>query len=458
MILFAFSHGKALRQLLIFVWGVAILLAANGVAASDGSANRSIEQFIQGTIADEMGDYYRAIFHYQEALRYDSSTAFIYVALSQDYALLGKPDVALQLLDRALAIRKDYIPALEMKLVLLRGMDASDEAHGVLKSLLQAEPRNTDYLRQFLAVNLQLGYFDDADATFSQIAAVDSATDLLMRQVVAVYLATGETERAVRWLKELISGDSTDATLFFALGTSYLQMGDTTSGESLIRQANELEPSVARYWIARAYLLLNRDDYENTLVLLDSALTRVEPAPTLFNLQGTALHRLHRQLEAVEALEKSLTLDSSSFATMGTLALIYDEMDSLNQAVEWYERAIMLSDSAPLYLNNLAYTYAVRGLNLDHARLLAEKALHADPENGAYLDTMGWIEYGLGRYRSALKWLHRARRTSENSPSTMEHIGDVYWKLGSPNKARRYYREALQMDPGNEAIQQKLRP
>lgn len=457
MMLFAFSHGKTLRRLLIFVWGVLLPLTADRAAASDDSANRSMDQFIQGTIADEVGDYYRAIFHYQEALRYDSASAFIYVALSQDYALLGKSDVALQLLDRALALRKDYVPALELKLILLRGMDASEDARGVLKSLLQAEPRNTDYLRQLLAVNLQLGHYDEADETFLRIAAVDSSTDLLTRQIVAVYLAAGETERAIRWLKELISADSTDAALLFALGTSYLQTGDTTRGESLIFHANALEPSVSRFWIARAYLMMNRDDFEGALLVLDSALTQVEPVPTLFNLQGAALNRLHRQPEAVEALRKSLALDSSSFTTMGTLALIYDEVDSLNQAVEWYERAIALSDSAPLYLNNLAYTYAVRGLNLEHARLLAEKALQADPENGAYLDTMGWIEYGLGRYRAALTWLRRAQRTPENSAATMEHIGDVYWKLGSRRKAMKYYREALQMDPSNEQVQQKLR-
>ncbi|MDD5088886.1 MAG: tetratricopeptide repeat protein [bacterium] len=447
-----------MRRLLILLWGVTWALAGFCAMASDDSGNQAMDQFIQGTIADEMGDYYRAIFHYQEALRYDSTSAFVYVALSQDYALLGKPDIALELLDRALALQNNFLPALELKLVLLQGMDANEDARSVLKGLIQALPRNTDYLRQLLAVDLQLGHYDEADVTVSQIADVDSSRDLLMRQVVAVYLAAGETERAIHWLEIMIAADSSDAALIFALGTSCLQLGDTTHGELLIRRANAMDPSVARYWIARAYLMLNRDDNEGTLMVLDSALMQAEPVPTLFNLQATALNRLQRAPEAVEALRRSLAIDSSSFATMGTLALVYDEMDSLNQAIEWYERALVLSDSAPLYLNNLAYTYAVRGVNLEHARQLVEKALLADPDNGAYLDTMGWIEYGLGRYRSALTWLRRAQRTPENSASTLEHIGDVYWKLGSRKKAVKYYRDALHLDPSSESLQKKLLP
>ncbi|MBU1983672.1 tetratricopeptide repeat protein, partial [bacterium] len=245
-------------------------------------------------------------------------------------------------------------------------------------------------------------------------------------------------------------------SLLYVLGTSYLQTGDSLAGESLIEQANELDPAMARYWVARAFFALNRREYERTLTILDSALLHVDPQPPILNLQGTALNQLGRSAEAIEAFLRSLEMDSTSFGTMGTLALIYDGLDSLEEAVRWYERAIAASDSAAVYLNNLAYTYATRGINLEHARVLVLRALDADPENGAYLDTMGWIEFGLGRYRPALKWLKKALRAINDDATTMEHVGDTYRKLGSRGKAQRYYREALKLNPDNESLLRKI--
>jgi tetratricopeptide (TPR) repeat protein len=82
---------------------------------------RAMDQFIRGTIADQTGDHYRAAFHYQEALRWDSSSAFLHVALAQDYLLLGNPELADQQLNKALRLDRNHVPALEMKVVLLRG-------------------------------------------------------------------------------------------------------------------------------------------------------------------------------------------------------------------------------------------------------------------------------------------------------------------------------------------------
>ncbi|MBU0508921.1 tetratricopeptide repeat protein [bacterium] len=435
---------------------LALLGFVGHAVASGEEMNRAMDQFIRGTIADEMGDYYRAVFHYQEALRLDSTSAFVYVALAQDYALLGKPEAALALLDRALVVRENYVPALELKLVILRGTGEPLQAEGVLRELVKADPENVNYLRQLLGIDLELGKYDDADKVFSQIARVDSLVDLFSRQVIAVYLTAGETKRAIRLLESLIASDSTDASLLYVLGTSYLQTGDSLAGESLIEQANELDPAMARYWVARAFFALNRREYERTLTILDSALLHVDPQPPILNLQGTALNQLGRSAEAIEAFLRSLEMDSTSFGTMGTLALIYDGLDSLEEAVRWYERAIAASDSAAVYLNNLAYTYATRGINLEHARVLVLRALDADPENGAYLDTMGWIEFGLGRYRPALKWLKKALRAINDDATTMEHVGDTYRKLGSRGKAQRYYREALKLNPDNESLLRKI--
>jgi len=146
------------------------------------------------------------------------------------------------------------------------------------------------------------------------------------------------------------------------------------------------------------------------------------------------------------------------YVAMGSLALVYDELDSVERAVELYERAIRLSDSAATYLNNLSYTYASRGMELERAKALVRRALEIEPGNSAYLDTMGWVEFGLGDYRAAIRWLEKARRADPSNAPTLEHLGDAQLKLGKRSKALRYYREALRIDPANEKLRRKIEP
>jgi tetratricopeptide (TPR) repeat protein len=417
-----------------------------------------MDQFIRGTTADEMEDYYRAVFHYQEALRYDSSSAFIQVALAQDYILLGNVATASDLLDKALKTHPDFLPALELKAIIMRGTGKLDQAEVALKTLVRLAPKKTDYLRQLLAVELGLKHYDEGERLYKQIVAISGDSETLTRQVLGAYLAAGQRDRAIGLLQKLVVEDTTDANLVYTLGTLYFQKGDTTSGEKLILKANNMAPEDIRFWIGRALIAADRHDYPSVVSVVDSALQHVKGEAPLYSLKGVALARLPgRTPEAIQTLQTAISMDSTAVVAMGQLALLYDGMDSVSQAAELYERAIRLSDSAAVYLNNLAYTYAARGLELDKAYTLVDRALKAEPKNSSYLDTMGWIEYGRGRFKEALKFLRKAADQDRGNSTVNEHIGDVYQKMGEHDKALKFYRKALSLDPGNEQLREKAR-
>jgi tetratricopeptide (TPR) repeat protein len=434
-----------------------VLLVIVGAAkAGTDQKNRALDQFIRGTVADQMEDRYRAVFHYQEALRYDSASAFVYVALAQDYVLLGNPAAAETMLAKALTIHPGNVSALELKSVILRGMGKMPEARNVLRQLVQAAPGKVDYLRQLLSMELALKNYDDVDRLCRDIETAEQGSTEILRQVLSVYLTTGEHKRAIALLEDLVAADSTDAGLLYALGSSYAQVGDTTRGERLVRRALNINPDEPRFWIGMAVIAMDKRDFARTVSVVDSALENVTANSALLSLKGTALQRLGRRHDALTTLAQAVNLDSSLFVAMGTIALIYDELDSLDRAVYWYERAIQASDSAAIYLNNLAYTYATRGAELQKAQALAARALELDSLNGAYMDTMGWIEYGLGHYDAALVQLKRAIKRSKDGATIYEHIGDTYAKLGSAGKAAKFYRKALELEPNNETLRHKI--
>ena len=77
---------------------------------------------------------------------------------------------------------------------------------------------------------------------------------------------------------------------------------------------------------------------------------------------------------------------------------------------------------------------ADRNVRLDEAQKLISRALELDPENGAYLDSLGWVYYRLNRLEDAEHALVRALAKSGigQDPTVHDHLGDVYLKLGRP--------------------------
>jgi len=196
--------------------------------------------------------------------------------------------------------------------------------------------------------------------------------------------------------------------------------------------------------------------FENVLNLAEKARASAGEDARTANLEGLSLMRLADSSKAVERLVRALELDSLLYPAAGSLALLYDAMDSMALSEKHYNIAIELSDSAAIYLNNCAYMYAVRGIKLEEAMALVDYALAKEPENSSYLDTKGWIFYQQGDYREALKWIKKALKKDEGSAALLEHIGDVYYAMGKKEQAREQWETAFAKDPNSSTLKEKL--
>jgi tetratricopeptide (TPR) repeat protein len=108
-------------------------------------------------------------------------------------------------------------------------------------------------------------------------------------------------------------------------------------------------------------------------------------------------------------------------------------------------------------LNYLAYMWSEKNLHLDRALEFSRRALAQDPENGAFLDTLGWIFFQQGRYQEALPPLKRAVELAPDDATVADHLGDLYLKLKHPELAVKCWTTAYQLDSKNDAIAKKLR-
>ena len=104
-------------------------------------------------------------------------------------------------------------------------------------------------------------------------------------------------------------------------------------------------------------------------------------------------------------------------------------------------------------LNYLGYTYAESGAQLDEAEKLIKRALVIEPDDGFYVDSLGWVYYQQGNYSRAVAELERAVNLTGNDPTITEHLGDAYRKLGKVREARHQYEDALVKAQDTDQVQ-----
>jgi tetratricopeptide (TPR) repeat protein len=100
--------------------------------------------------------------------------------------------------------------------------------------------------------------------------------------------------------------------------------------------------------------------------------------------------------------------------------------------------------------------YADRGINLDESIELVRRALMVEPENGYYIDSLGWAYFKKGLLEEAMQELKRAVGTVPDDPVIVEHLGDIYFDLKMFREAQEAWERSLLLQPENEPVDGKL--
>jgi len=107
--------------------------------------------------------------------------------------------------------------------------------------------------------------------------------------------------------------------------------------------------------------------------------------------------------------------------------------------------------------NYLGYMWADRGENLEKAQVLLEKAVGREPRNGAYLDSLGWVYFRMGKLETAQVNLLEAHRREPDDPTIEEHLGDLSERQGNVARAVSHWERALTLKPEEpDKVRKKL--
>jgi tetratricopeptide (TPR) repeat protein len=93
------------------------------------------------------------------------------------------------------------------------------------------------------------------------------------------------------------------------------------------------------------------------------------------------------------------------------------------------------------------------GQRLDEAEDLIRRAIALDPNDGFYVDSLGWVYYQRGEYQKAVEQLQHALELAGEDPTIAEHLADAYRQTGKPQEALRLYQEALSRSKEKDQVE-----
>ena len=305
-----------------------------------------------------------------------------------------------------------------------------EKARDTFEVLLKDQPEDLGTLYALGILSMQLDDPESAEEYlihFTEVLARspdderDPSRVLLMLSQLAEQ--RGDLPAAVKWIGKI---DSEDPALYFGAQVKRAQLmakqGELAGARKLLAGLSPSEAAQqAQVVLAEGQILRDAGQGKAAYQVLEDGARKFPKNPDLlydFALQAEKLGR-------VDVMEKALR-----------------------------EVMVLAPDNHHAY-NALGYSLAERNVRLDEALALIDKALKMAPEDPFIMDSLGWVHYRMGNLDAAEAQLRKAYALRKDAEIAV-HLGEVLWRKGAQEEARKLLREARAKDPKNDTLRNTL--
>jgi tetratricopeptide (TPR) repeat protein len=400
---------------------------------NDGQADAALEQY--KVIADANPE--------------DAQT---YVRIAEIYRKQGKFDLALENLKKAESMVQDSVEVPYNIAAIYQAQGRYDEAVPIMRDLLKksekAEGKYSNGEKSNRAVFLErLGsiYRDQGNnpaavETFREVVALggDDNIERGYQQIIDTWREAKEWQKALDTAKEAVQ-KLPSFQLKLVLAAQRADMGDA---DAALKDVHGMVKGNAD----------DRDHDREVYIMLAQMNTRLRR----FSDADAALDKAEQLSTKAEDKEYVWFLRGSNF----------EREKQYPQAEEQFKKVLASDPEHASALNYLGYMLADQNQKLEEALGYIKHAVDLDPANGAYLDSLGWAYFRLGKYEQAEDNLLKASQKINSDPTVLDHLGDLYQKTGRLKLAANDWERALtewnrsiaaEVDPADVSrVQKKL--
>lgn len=379
-------------------------------------------------------------------------------------------------------------------------MNKVEKAADELRQLIDVHPSNLEYYKKLARVYMVNNKEEKALEVYEKMLEVKPGNGKAQMALAEYYTKNGKKEKGFDYLKKAFGNEqlAIDKKVKF-LFSNYLSNGFKEQykdeafalGEILIKthpkeakahavyadflyQANDYQKARKHYRQALNHKkdifsvwenLLDIEyrhlqDYQALKAESQKAMTYFPNQPILYFYSGFAHLRKEAFEKAIEKFEVGINLTSGNeqlkMQFLTNLAEAHHQLGNHEKSDQYFEKALNKNPNNPLILNNYSYYLSLRGAKLEKAEKMSRKSLEMAPENSAYMDTYGWINYKQGDYEKAKEYIGKALEQNPKDPELLDHYGDVLFKMDQVDEAVKFWKKARENGGDQDKLNSKI--
>jgi len=369
--------------------------------------------------------YAAALEQFKKLAELEPGTAENYVRLSELYRRLGQFDQSESSLMRAKQLAPGSLEVLYNEALLYEDQGRYDDAVKVLSDAIagmKAQPANENGGNSNAMAILyeQLGHahreaqdYPAAIETFREMAKLgpdaEKRAEMLL---IDTYRESRDIDHAIAETKKALAASPKDPNLTVSLAMLYGEKADGTDATKLLQG------------------------------LLQGGESDQEIYVDLAQVQERSKQFADAEQSAQKAEQMAQTASDRQTAWF-MLGAIYERQKKFDEAEQEFRKVLEANPNNAAVLNYYGYMLADRGIRLEEATSLIQRAVKQEPENGAYLDSLGWAYYKQNKLAEAEEYLHKAADRDRHDPTILSHLGNAYLKMGQSERAAEIMERAL---------------
>ena len=403
-------------------------------------------------------DYAKAETAYRKAVELDPSELSHLRGLGQTLLTEEKYSDALEVYQKLADLMPDDSDNYLRIAQIYRELHQLDKAEENLVKARQYNPGSLEVLYNEAMIYQAQGRYDDAIRVLSDaITGVKSQSNvlpsrrrslsILYQQLGMLYRDVQNYQAAIYTFQELAHlGDEEDHRARLLIMDTYQKAKDLPKALQAGRDAMAKYPNDTAIKSSQALLLGENEQTDEAVKLLQTDL-KGTPADrdTYLNI-SQVYERGRRYADAEEAARKAESFAAephdNEIAWL-LLGAVYERQKQFDKAETEFKKVLDVNPKNAQVLNYYGYMLADRGVRLDEAQDLIQRAVDQEPQNGAYLDSLGWVYYKQNKLDEAESMLRKAVEHEPHDPTIRLHLGDVYAKQGHTDQAAVEWEKSL---------------
>lgn len=371
-------------------------------------------------LAARTGEYKTANEAIAQAIKLKPDWVEAKVQEARIFKLQGQDDIALKKMRETV---DGHPENQELRITFARMLveeERLEEALEQFQDIAKQQPDNQDVLFALGFLTMQLEKFDEAENYFSKLIEMGH------REMEAAYYLGRIAEvkqdfnKALEW--------------YTSVGTGEHYLNAQIRVAVLIAKQGDIQSAIAHL---RA---LKSDEIGEGQAL------------RLYLVEGEILHDANRYQEAFDLYTQALTEIPDNTDLLYARSMVAEQLDRLDVTESDLKKILEREPDNAEVLNALGYTLADRTTRYQEALTYIEKALQLRPNDFFILDSMGWVQYRLGNYDDAEKYLRRAMEKKMDA-EVAAHLGEVLWVMGKQKEASEVWEKALATAPDGKKNQ-----